>query len=176
MYDYLFAFISRTSLKMSSRSYFSGAFGAAGFACTVCAAGFGGFAGRCCTGFGAGAAGFAALGATLCRGARFTEVCTAARRTFCGCMETGVSGMMGRSAVYSAATGHRRQLAGVFIRVKGRGHAGLCLTARLHLLAAHALFFASSGGCVVPPAQSHPAPRRGPLRRCRGYGLHAATK
>ena len=104
MYDYLFAFISRTSLKMSSRSYFSGAFGAAGFACTVCAAGFGVFAGRCCTGFGAGAAGFAALGAALCRGARFTEVCTAARRTFCGCMETGVSGMMGRYAVYSADT------------------------------------------------------------------------
>ena len=161
MYDYLFAlfaFISRTSLKMSSRSYFSGAFGAAGFVCTVCAAGFGGFAGRCCTGFGAGAAGFAVLGAALCRGARFTEVCTAARRTFCGCMETGVSGMMGRSAVYSADTGITGSSPVSLSGSKDVGTRGS----------------ASRRACIC--SRRMRSSSRLLLRRCRGYGLHAATK
>lgn len=107
MYDYLFAFISRTSLKMSSRSYFSRRF-RRGRLCLHCLCSR--LRGICRAllheASAQGAAGFAALGAALCRGARFTEVCTAARHsTFCGCMETGVSGMMGRSAVYSADTG-----------------------------------------------------------------------
>ena len=174
MYDYLFAFISRTSLKMSSRSYFSGAFGAAGFACTVCAAGFGDLPGAAARASAQVRRALRVFGAALCRGARFTEVCTAARRTFCGCMETGVSGMMGRSAVYSAATG----IAGsspVSYPVSGRARGTLSHGAPASARGACALPRVFCG-CVVPPAQSHPAPRRGALRRCRGYGLHAATK
>ena len=190
MYDYLFAFISRTSLKMSSRSYFSGAFGAAGFACTVCAAGFGVFAGRCCTGFGAGAAGFTALGAALCRGARFTEVCTAARRTFCGCMETGVSGMMGRSAVYPADTGITGSspvsLSGSKdVGTRGSASRRACICSR-RMRSSSRLLRLRRSSCSISSSTS--ARSASPLSRLRlfrrppkilangGFGLHAATK
>lgn len=143
MYDYLFAFISRTSLKMSSRSYFSGAFGAAGFACTVCAVGFGDLPGAAAR---ASAQARRALRLSVRRFAVARDSLRSAPQRGARSVAAWRPRFRHDGAFCGVLRRHRHhlQLAGVFIRVKGRGHAGLCLTARLHLLAAHALFFASS--------------------------------